>query len=99
MAPHDVEPGADGRMRLSILGGYLGSGKTTWLRHQLHEGVFNDAFVIVNEAAETPVDDALLQNSSKLAVLAGGCACCTGLPPSASCRLSLRCSFQASAWT
>jgi G3E family GTPase len=61
-----------------VLGGYLGSGKTTWLRHQLHEGVFKDAFVIVNEAAETPVDDALLQNSSKLAVLAGGCACCTG---------------------
>lgn len=78
MAPNDVEASSDGRMRLSILGGYLGSGKTTWLRHQLHEGVFKDAFVIVNEAAETPVDDALLQSSSKLAVLAGGCACCTG---------------------
>ncbi len=65
-------------MRLSILGGYLGSGKTTWLRHQLHEGRFKDGFVIVNEAAETPVDDALLQNATKLAVLAGGCACCTG---------------------
>ena len=65
-------------MRLTVLGGYLGSGKTTWLRHQLHQGVFKDAFVIVNEAAETPVDDALLQKSSKLAVLAGGCACCTG---------------------
>lgn len=78
MFPNDVEARSDGRMRLTILGGYLGSGKTTWLRHQLHEGVFKDAFVIVNEAAETPVDDALLQNSSKLAVLAGGCACCTG---------------------
>ncbi len=65
-------------MRLSVLGGYLGSGKTTWLRHQLHAGGFKDAFVIVNEAAETPVDDALLQNASRLAVLAGGCACCTG---------------------
>jgi G3E family GTPase len=69
---------ADGRVRLSVLGGYLGSGKTTWLRHQLHAGVFEDAFVIVNEAAETPVDDALLQSSSRLEVLAGGCACCTG---------------------
>jgi G3E family GTPase len=74
----DQEEKSDGRMRLSVLGGYLGSGKTTWLRHQLHAGVFKDAFVIVNEAAETPVDDALLQHSSKLAVLAGGCACCTG---------------------
>jgi G3E family GTPase len=73
-----LDQGTDGRMRLSVLGGYLGSGKTTWLRHQLHEGVFKDAFVIVNEAAETPVDDALLQTSSQLVVLAGGCACCTG---------------------
>ena len=64
-------------MRLTVLGGYLGSGKTTWLRHQLHAGRFKDAFVIINEAAETPVDDALLQGSSKLAVLAGGCVCCT----------------------
>ena len=65
------------RARLTIIGGYLGSGKTTWLRHQLHAGRFKDAFVIVNEAAETPVDDALLGQATKLAVLAGGCGCCT----------------------
>jgi G3E family GTPase len=66
----------DGRVRLTVLGGYLGSGKTTWLRHQLHEGQFKDALVIVNEAAGTPVDDALLGGASRLEVLAGGCACC-----------------------
>src|SRR5690349_12196883 len=66
----------DGRIRLTVLGGFLGSGKTTWLRHQLHEGVFEGAFVVVNEAAETPVDDVLLTRSSSIAVLAGGCACC-----------------------
>jgi G3E family GTPase len=68
---------SEARVRLTIVGGYLGSGKTTWLRHQLHAGRFKDAFVIVNEAAETPVDDALLGQSSRLAVLAGGCVCCT----------------------
>jgi G3E family GTPase len=68
----------EGRIRLTVLGGYLGSGKTTWLRHQLHSGAFEDAFVIVNEAAETPVDDALLAKAARLAVLAGGCACCAG---------------------
>lgn len=68
---------AEGRIRLTVLGGYLGSGKTTWLRHQLHEGRFKDALVIVNEAAETPVDDALLGQSNRLEVLAGGCVCCT----------------------
>ena len=65
-------------MRLTLLGGFLGSGKTTWLRHQLHEGRFKNAHVIVNEAAEMPVDDVLLGQSSRLSVLAGGCACCTG---------------------
>lgn len=66
----------DGRIRMTVLGGYLGSGKTTWLRHQLHHGQLKDAFVIVNEAAETPVDDAVLGDAQKLAVLAGGCVCC-----------------------
>ncbi len=68
----------DGRMRLTVLGGFLGSGKTTWLRHQLHDGLLKDAYVIVNEAAETPVDDALLSRAANLSVLAGGCACCDG---------------------
>ena len=67
-------------MRLTLLGGFLGSGKTTWLRHQLHEGRFRNAHVIVNEAAEMPVDDALLGQSKRLSVLAGGCVCCTGRP-------------------
>ncbi|MEI6799801.1 MAG: GTP-binding protein [Pseudomonadota bacterium] len=69
---------ADGRMRLTILGGYLGSGKTTWLRHQLHVGSFGDVHVIVNEAAETGVDDVLLKSAKGLTLLAGGCSCCTG---------------------
>ena len=64
------------RLRLTVLGGYLGSGKTTWLRHQLHVGTFGpNTHVIVNEAAETPVDDALL---GKVTLLAGGCCCCVG---------------------
>jgi len=63
-------------MKLTVLGGFLGSGKTTWLRHQLHHGMLKDAFVVVNEAADVPVDDLLLGKSTRLAVLAGGCACC-----------------------
>ena len=41
----------DGRVRLTILGGFLGSGKTTWLRHQLHAGAFAGAFVVSASAA------------------------------------------------
>lgn len=68
---------SDGRMKLTVLGGFLGAGKTTWLRHQLHEGLLRDALVVVNEAADVPVDNALLTRSSQLLVLAGGCACCS----------------------
>ena len=50
----------EGRMRLTILGGFLGAGKSTWLRHHLHHGELRDAMVVVNEAADAPVDGALL---------------------------------------
>lgn len=66
------------KMRLTVLGGYLGSGKTTWLRHQLHMGHFGPVHVVVNEAAETSVDDILLTTASGLTLLAGGCCCCVG---------------------
>lgn len=67
---------SDSRIRLTILGGFLGSGKTTWLRHQLRHGPLRDAWVVVNEAAEVAVDDAVLGSDARMAVLAGGCACC-----------------------
>jgi G3E family GTPase len=63
---------------LTILGGFLGAGKTTWLRHQLHAGLCADTHLIVNEAAVEPVDGFLLTAASGLTVLAGGCACCDG---------------------
>jgi G3E family GTPase len=66
----------DGRIRMTVLGGYLGSGKTTWLRHQLHRGHFKDALVILNEAADAPIDDTVLGEVQNVVVLAGGCACC-----------------------
>lgn len=67
-----------GRLPLTILGGFLGAGKSTWLRHQLHEGIFAQHYILVNEAAETPVDNLLLGRACRLDVLAGGCACCVG---------------------
>lgn len=69
----------DTRLRLTILGGYLGSGKTTWLRHQLHVGAFGPrVHAVVNEAAEVPVDDTLLVGAAGMTLLAGGCCCCAG---------------------
>jgi G3E family GTPase len=70
---------SDGRLPLTLLGGALGSGKTTWARHQLFTGAFGTGVhVLVNEAAEVSVDDQLLARAEGVTVLAGGCACCTG---------------------
>ena len=70
---------SDGRLPLTLLGGALGSGKTTWARHQLYDGAFGTGVhVLVNEAAEVPVDDQLLARAEGVTVLAGGCVCCTG---------------------
>lgn len=66
------------RTRVTILGGFLGAGKTTWLRHQLHHGQMADALVVVNEAAAAPVDGAILSRRERVVTLPGGCACCEG---------------------
>jgi G3E family GTPase len=68
----------EGRLRLTILGGFLGSGKTTWLRHQLHEKSFGRVHVVINEAADAPVDDALLRAADRMTLLSGACVCCDG---------------------
>lgn len=69
---------SDGRLPLTIVGGFLGAGKSTWLRHQLREGAFARHHVVVNEAAETPVDNLLFAPAWRLDTLAAGCACCEG---------------------
>ena len=74
----ESKPG--GMLPLTILGGFLGAGKSSWARHQLHLGAFRRHHVIVNEAAGTPVDNLLLGAAARMTVLAGGCACCDALP-------------------
>jgi G3E family GTPase len=67
-------------LRLVLIGGFLGAGKSTWLRHQLYTRRFGRVHLFVNEAAETPVDNLLLGRAERVDVLAGGCACCEGRP-------------------
>ena len=62
--------------RLTVVTGFLGAGKSTWLRHQLRSGVFDGARLVVNEAAATSVDHEILGGDPVPAILAGGCACC-----------------------
>jgi len=66
----------ENRLRLTILGGFLGAGKSTWLRHQLFVKTYGQPHVVVNEVADHAVDDTLLAGALQLDVLAGGCVCC-----------------------
>ncbi len=70
-------PTGDLRLPVFIVTGYLGSGKTTFLRRALDEAAFTRTLLLVNEAAALGVDDHLLRNNTgAVALLANGCLCC-----------------------
>ncbi len=63
---------------VSLLTGFLGSGKTTVLNHLLASDGFSDTAVIINEFGEIGLDHLLVRHSSeKLVLLNNGCLCCT----------------------
>jgi G3E family GTPase len=65
-----------GRIPVLILSGFLGSGKTSLLRHML-TGATGTA-VIVNEFGAVGLDHELLRAcEERVELLGGGCACCT----------------------
>jgi G3E family GTPase len=67
---------AGGRIPVLVVGGFLGSGKTSLLRHLL-TGSPNTA-VIVNEFGAVGLDHQLLRTcEERVELLGGGCACCT----------------------
>ena len=62
---------------VSILTGFLGSGKTTMLRHLLGQPEFARTAVIINEFGEIGLDHELIEASEdSLIELQTGCLCC-----------------------
>jgi G3E family GTPase len=65
------------RLPVSVITGFLGSGKTTVLRHLLRQPGMGDSAVIVNELGEVGLDHLLLERvDGETALLASGCVCC-----------------------
>ena len=63
---------------VTILTGFLGSGKTTVLNHLLRQPVLADTVVIVNEFGAVGLDHLLIEQAIEDAVLLkNGCICCT----------------------
>jgi G3E family GTPase len=63
---------------LTLLTGFLGSGKTTVLNHVLKQPEMAATAVIVNEFGEIGLDHLLVERSSEdVVLLNSGCLCCT----------------------
>jgi G3E family GTPase len=66
------------RIPVTVVTGFLGSGKTTLIRELLKTPEGANTAVVINEFGEIGIDDALLRASSDATVLLGnGCLCCT----------------------
>jgi G3E family GTPase len=62
---------------VSVLTGFLGSGKTTMLRHLLRHPEFSRTAVIINEFGEVGIDHELVEASEDSFIeLQTGCLCC-----------------------
>jgi len=68
----------DTRLPLTLMTGFLGSGKTTVLQRLLQHPGLADTAVIVNELGEIGLDHLLMDHvAENLRVLNSGCLCCT----------------------
>lgn len=63
---------------VTIIGGYLGSGKTTLVNHLLRNVDGKRLAIMVNEFGDLPIDAELIEaEGDDLISLSGGCVCCS----------------------
>ena len=65
-------------LAVTIVGGYLGAGKTTLVNHLLRHANGRRLAILVNEFGALPIDEDLIDTKSEdLISIAGGCVCCS----------------------
>jgi G3E family GTPase len=63
---------------VTLIGGYLGAGKTTLVNQMLRRADGLKLAVLVNEFGELPIDEDLIEaQNDELISIAGGCICCS----------------------
>ena len=76
--PHQHENGRRPAIPVTILTGFLGSGKTTLVNHILASGHGLKVAVIVNDFGDISIDDKLISRQAQNIIeLANGCVCCS----------------------
>ena len=62
---------------VTIIGGYLGAGKTSLVNHLLRHAAGRRLAVLVNEFGALPIDADLIEaDDGEMISIAGGCVCC-----------------------
>jgi G3E family GTPase len=68
----------DSPLPVTVVGGYLGAGKTTLVNQLLRQAAGRRLAVLVNDFGELPIDADLIEAEDQDVVsLAGGCVCCS----------------------
>lgn len=63
---------------LTVIGGFLGAGKTTYINRLIKDGLPKDALIIVNDFGDINIDVALIDyRDDSIIQLSNGCICCT----------------------
>lgn len=76
MSGADIGPAE--ALPVTVIGGYLGTGKTTLVNHLLRHADGERLAVLVNEFGELPIDADLIEaEDDNMIAIAGGCVCCS----------------------
>jgi G3E family GTPase len=72
-------PGDQSLIPISVLTGFLGSGKTTVLNHLVRDPAMSRALIVINEFGSIGLDHDLIApaNEDLVVEMMGGCLCCT----------------------
>ena len=63
---------------VTVIGGYLGAGKTTLVNHALRHAGGQRLAILVNEFGALPIDEDLVEATGEdIISIAGGCICCS----------------------